>query len=185
MRGQDTLPINAEKLASSISARKVKKSWVALETGVTTRTLRRWIDGTVKWIRVDNLNALAKCLNVTRDDLIHKDHDLALGTKSDQRLAAKAILDDDLATALFSTGKFDLLEKLLRSVLSSDLDVKLRAQLYIKLVETHLQQNRFDAAQSVADTAIDLAKQSHCLETLAAVDSLRMRLSSIHSEAII
>ena len=168
------VPINPHALKKIIRMQGVKQEWLAMQVGVTTRTLRRWLSGNTLWLRLDNFEALIEALGTESRDTILVSDKLPLGTKKDQLSSANSLKDIDVTSLFYGNFRFDLAEKIIRASAHPDLDKKAQSKLLLDLAEACLRQGKVEQARNYGNQALDLCDSPQTRSTII------IRLSSIH-----
>ncbi len=87
------------ELKKVINEKQLKLYWIANQIKVDKRTVSRWVNGKVKWIRYDNLESLSQLLECSPDRLIVEN-------------STKFVGEIDIRKAAAANEKFNLLEEL-------------------------------------------------------------------------
>ena len=176
-RKPHTIPLNSLYLKDYISKHQIKRDWLACIIGVTSRSLRRWLNGEVKFIKEGHFNSLVDVIGQEhREALILQDR-FPLGTGVDQAQAANHLsqMPMDHFAPLQS---FSMMESLLKATMRPDLSDPMLSELYSRLSMACLRQQKFTDAKRYALNAIHLCKNQsnhpdqhlHAQTRLAAVE---------------
>lgn len=140
---------------------ELKQWWLAEEIGVDRKTVGRWLTGQTKKIRKDNLERLAKILDCIEEDLILKDEASQFASAQEQKAAAKLIEQENLLEILTPTGKWPLLEGLIKASMEPNLPVSLLGQLYNFLCIAAWRQSHLEKSESYLEKAMKIAKATN------------------------
>jgi tetratricopeptide (TPR) repeat protein len=141
---------------------ELKQWWLAEEIGVDRKTVGRWLTGQTKRIRKDNLKKLSEILDCVEKDLILRDEASQFASVNEQKAAAKLIEQENLMEILTPSGKWPLLEGLIKASLEPNLPLSLLGQLYNFLCVAAWRQSDLDRADSYLKKAQEiLAKTNH------------------------
>ena len=141
---------------------ELKQWWLAEEIGVDRKTIGRWLTGQTKRIRKDNLKKLSEILECVEDDLILKDEASQFASINEQKAAAKLIEQENLLEILTPTGKWPLLEGLIKASMEPHLPLSLLGQLYNFLCIAAWRQSDLEKAEAYLVKAKEMAsKTSH------------------------
>lgn len=161
---------------------ELKQWWLAEEVGVDRKTVGRWLTGQTKRIRKDNLTKLAKILDCIEDDLILKDEASRFASVNEQKAAAKLIEQENLLEILTPTGKWPLLEGLIKASLEPNLPLSLLGQLYNYLCIAAWRQSNLDKAEMYLKKAIELANKTGHKSVIARAKLNEATLASFRGE---
>lgn len=151
--------LNLSYLDNRVRELGLKRWWLADQLRVDPKTVTRWFTGNVKSIKDENLVNLAKILRCNPKELTIKDSTEAFASKKDQEVAAKLIEQEDLIHVLAPSGKWPLLESLIKATLKPDLPLPLLGALYNHLAIASWRQSKFKEAEAYAHKAHDIGKQ--------------------------
>jgi len=168
MKHPDTVLIRVAALDDRIRELGLKRGWVADQIKVDRKTMTRWLTGQTKHIHRDNLERLASLLGCTPHDLTQDENRLgAFATSVDQGIAARLIEQENLLEILAPTGKWPLLEELVKAAMQPDLPLALLGQLYNYLAIAAWRQSKLDQADEYTRQAISLGEQTGHKATIA------------------
>lgn len=139
---------------------ELKQWWLAEEIGVDRKTVGRWLTGQTKRIRKDNLTKLAEILECIEEDLVLKDEASQFASSNEQKAAAKLIEQENLLEILTPTGKWPLLEGLIKASMEPNLPFSLLGQLYNFLCIAAWRQSNLDKAELYLKKAIEIANKT-------------------------
>ncbi len=142
-----------------IDEQELKLYWIADQIQVDKKTVSRWVNGKVKWIRTDNLASLSKLLECSTDRLL-ADSSVELVTDFDSSKAAAAIEKFNLLEELTPSGNYSLAECLLKVSLKNDLPLATLGDLYNQLCISCWQQEKFQEASLYASRVLELGEMS-------------------------
>lgn len=140
---------------------ELKQWWLAEEIGVDRKTIGRWLTGQTKRIRKDNLSKLAEILECIEEDLVLKDEASQFASSSEQKAAAKLIEQENLLEILTPTGKWPLLEGLIKASMEPNLPLSLLGQLYNFLCIAAWRQSNLDKAEMYLNKALEIANKTN------------------------
>ncbi|WP_324961940.1 helix-turn-helix transcriptional regulator [Oligoflexus sp.] len=158
--GQSIIKIDTEFLGQEIKKQGIKLWWLAEQIHVDRKTVSRWVNGKVKWMREENLLATAGILQCEPNRLRAEANTLLYATEYEQTNAAKLVHTEKLLAALTPSGKFDLAEQLIKSLLKPHLPLHLLGSLYLELATCCWQQNKLNKAERYAQHALDISVQA-------------------------
>jgi len=167
MNHPDTVLLNVAALNDRIRELGLKRSWIADQIRIDRKTMTRWLTGQTKRIHVDNLNRLATLLDCEPRELVQSETGEVFATAADQSLAARLIAQENLLEILTPTGKWPLLEGLIKAAMKPDLPLALLGQLYNCLAIAAWRQSKLDPAEEYTRRALSLGQQSGHKATIA------------------
>lgn len=136
----------------------LKRQAISRRIGVHRNTVRRWLNGEIKWVYIGNLIELAKVLNCQLDDLILNNEAELLASRLEQKEAAHIVLQEDLPSILKTEDKYQLLEAILKMALQPNLDQKTLCQFLIHLADTALMLGKIQESQGYLEKARNLVQ---------------------------
>lgn len=146
---------------------ELKQWWLAEAIGVDRKTIGRWLTGQTKKIQKENLIKLAEILECLEDDLILADETSLFASSEEQKAAAKLIDQENLLEILTPSGKWPLLEGLIKASLEPNLPISLLGQLYNFLCIAAWRQSHLDRAESYLKKALEIASKSNHKSVMA------------------
>lgn len=159
------LTINPSAIDDLLKRQNLKQWWVAEQLGIDRKTLTRWLTGQTKQVQATSLTKLASLLGVGIDQLHAGDsaiYGTIYATTEQQKAAALLIEQESLVEALTPSGKWPLLEGLLKANLVPGLPKTLLAQLYNYLCIAAWRQSNLSASEAYLVTAFNLLEgQTH------------------------
>lgn len=161
MNKKNTIAINVHFINNRIKELGLKRSWLAVKIGVSKKTISRWTTGKVKRIAYYNAHALARCLNTSVEELSNKSDIYVLGTQLDKELAANKIISEDLLLLLSPSGKWDLLESIIKSSISPNLSKEKIGRLYNWLSITKWRKKSYKEARAFAREALKIGNETN------------------------
>lgn len=144
---QDFSQINIAALDTRIRECQLKRWWIAEQIGVDRKTITRWLTGQTRRIHADNLDRLASLLECLPEELVLESHVEGSASHQDQALAAKLIEQENLLEILTPSGKWPLLEELIKVAMQPDLPKPLLGQLYNYLSIAAWRKSELDKAE--------------------------------------
>lgn len=160
----NTALLNVAFTDARITELGLLRQTVAEQIGVNRNTVRRWLNGQVKWVHMTNLRLLAKVLRCEPEDLILKSDDEVFTTRQEQKEAASLIQNSELVPTLTSSGDFRLLESLLKACLQPNLDPKVLGRLYTQISYSLMNQRKMDESREYAYKAQKIAVETGSAE---------------------
>lgn len=158
MKREDTLPLNAQRLAARVEELGLKQWWLAEQLGVDRKTVGRWLSGKVRRIARDNLARLAAELGCSEGDLLLEDGE-ALATREERRAAAEALRERDLLQLLAPTDDWPLAESLIKATLGPHLPLRSLGQLRNLLSVACWRQGHYEEALVHAGHAREIGER--------------------------
>ena len=161
---EDKVPINIDYLKERIASLNIKKSALALAIGVDRHTLRRWLNGSIRTIRRDNLKLLAKELQCSVEMLMADSYANEGLTSQGLRDASSLMAKGNLLRLLESTNDWTLLETLNRSVINANTPPAEACRLLNDIAIACWRQNKLEEAERSARLAISLSRENKVLD---------------------
>jgi tetratricopeptide (TPR) repeat protein len=161
------LTLNSIYLKNRIAELGIKQWWLAEQVGVDRKTVIRWIQGKVKSIQTDNVEALAKILNCDVAELTLSNEADQLASIEDQKSAAQLLASSSLIEKLGPIGEWDVIESLLKATIVPNLPTNILGELYNQLTVASWRQSKIDQADIYNKKAEDLARRSKDKSVLA------------------
>jgi tetratricopeptide (TPR) repeat protein len=155
-----TFLINGAFLEDRIARLGLKHWWVAEQSGVDERTLRRWIHGQVKRAQQENLRALARCLGCPEGELVVQREEDYFATAREQVRAAELIEEQDLIRTLAPSGNWSMFEGIVKAVMSPRVPLPTLARLYNLLSVSTRSRNDPEAALKYGRRALEIAERA-------------------------
>lgn len=152
-------PLNTESLARRLVEKGLNRSDLARRIGVNRNTIRRWLNGNVRYALMKNLAGVAQVMDCSITDLIEKDELLSYKNPSDQLIGARRVDESYLEDVLMEAGELELLDEIVRAVIHPDLPGDLLGRLYTILAGVALQRDDMDAARDYALRGLELARK--------------------------
>jgi len=156
---KDIVKIDSYAFVNEISKQGLKIWWLAEQLGLDRKTVSRWVNGKVKWIRRENLLAAATILGCAPETLMVQSEVILFASREDQLNAAHSIYSENLLSTLAGSGKLELAELLIRSLLRPDLPVLTLANLYLELANCCWQQGKFSETANYALRVLEIGEQ--------------------------
>ncbi len=180
MRKNDTLRLNTHALRERVEMLELKQWWLARETGVSTRTVNRWLTGEVKRIAIYNAEKLAEQLDCEVEEITVQDETEIYATRREQHAAAKLLQERDLLAILSPSDNWELAESLIRATMEPNLPLAQLGQLYNLLSIAAWRQGDYDQGLAHAQQALELGERTEetgivykAKSNIATIDSLR------------
>ncbi|MDP3614968.1 MAG: helix-turn-helix transcriptional regulator, partial [Rubrivivax sp.] len=151
--------LNATALRQRLAQLGLRQWWLAEQLGVDRRTVLRWVNGQVRQVQPAQLQALARVLNCTADDLLLHDSPAPLATADDQRAAGTALAASTVLDRLGPVGEWDVLEHLLRAAAVPDLPPQVLGRLQHQLCVACWRQDKLNQAQGHNNSALAIARR--------------------------
>lgn len=167
MNNEDKVLLNLVYLDNRIRELELKQWWLADQVGVDRKTVGRWLTGQTKRIRKDNLSKLAKILNCSKENLILEDEASQYSSPMEQKIAAKLIEQENLLEILTPTGKWPLLEGLIKASIEPNLPLSLLGQLYNFLCTSAWRQSDLEKAEMYLNKAMEIATKTQHKSVIA------------------
>lgn len=159
---RSTAMIDTHNLRRIIDEQGLKLWWIAEQIKVDRKTLSRWLNGKIKWIKGENLEALANILSVDVDAITLISETDRKASEPEFRRAAELIHSQNLKAMLRNSYNWELLEYLVKASLSTDLPLHLLGSLYLDLAEACFFQNKIkESAEYVKKTQIIAKELKH------------------------
>lgn len=166
MHPEATLLLNLSAAENRVRELALKRWWVADQMGVDRKTVGRWLNGRVKRIRRANLERLAEVLECSAEELTLSSEAEAIASVADQERAAQLIEQENLLEVLSPSGRWPLLESLIKATLRPSLPLPLLGKLYNLLAIACWRQSRIDDAETYAEKAMQMAVRTGNLNVL-------------------
>lgn len=156
------------------------KQWVvARQSGVARRTIIRWISGEVSRITFENLQKLAKVVNLSPAELSSEIQlDLA-PTAEEQEKAASLILSARTGEMFLRSESYEEFEHLLNATRHPGMTMDQLANIYLHMIVAAAKQYEFTRALEYAHQCIACAKR--CQNSIIEFKA-RTNIAIIHSE---
>jgi transcriptional regulator with XRE-family HTH domain len=171
--------LNGKRLRERILELGLKQWVVARQSGVARRTVIRWINGEVSRITYENLQNLAKVVNLSPAELSSEIQlDLA-PTAEEQEKAASMILSAQTGNMFLHSESYEAFEHLLNATRHPGMTMQQLASIYIHMMVAAAKQYEFTRAEEYAHQCIACAErcENRDLEFVA-----RTNLAMLHSE---
>jgi|GEM_PF-6625019 len=152
--------IDPNAFENEIKKQGLKIWWLAEQLKVDRKTVSRWLSGKVKWVREENLIAAAVILCCSPETLMARSEITLFATREDHTSAAHSIYSEKLLSVLTPSGKFELAEIVIKSLLSPDLPLITLANLYIELANCCWKQNKLSEAENYALCVLEISERA-------------------------
>ena len=162
MHPEATVLFNLSIAENRVRELALKRWWVAEQMGVDRKTVGRWLNGRVKRIRRSNLERMAEVLECSPEELTISSE--AIASVADQERAAQLIEEENLLEVLSPSGRWPLLESLIKATLRPSLPLPLLGKLYNLLAIACWRQSRIDDAETYAEKAMEMAVRTGNLQ---------------------
>lgn len=159
--------LNSTFLKNRVVELGLKQWWLAEQVGVDRKTVIRWLQGQVKSIQADNLEALCRVLNCQLADLILENAADQLASVADQKHAAQLLVQSSLIEKLGPIGEWNVIESLLKATIVPGLPLNVLGDLYNQLTVASWRQSKIDQAELFNQKALEIAIQSQDRTVLA------------------
>ena len=171
--------LNHNRLRERIMELGLKQWAVARQTGVARRTVIRWLSGEVSRITVDNLQNLARVVNLSPGELSTElPMDRAASSEEQQR-AARTMLSHDTGELFLRSQSYQAYESMLNALRHPGLSMDQLADIYLHMMAAAAMQHEFARAREHGHQCIACAErcQNRQIEFTA-----RINLAVISSE---
>jgi tetratricopeptide (TPR) repeat protein len=152
--------LNCIFLKNRIVELGIKQWWLAEQVGVDRKTVIRWLQGKVKSVQAENVEALSKILDCQIADLTLTNQAEQLATIEDQKNAANLIVSSSLIEKLGPIGEWNVIEGLLKATIVPSLPANILGELYNQLTVASWRQSKVDQADIYNRKAEELALRS-------------------------
>ena len=122
-------PVDIVYLGSRMVEKGYNRSTLARKIGVNRNTIRRWLNGEVRYALMKNILRMSEVLECTIGDLVHREAFTTFADASAKYQAARKIDEGNLESVLTLTGEFAFLEEIVRAVLTPELPGDLMGRL--------------------------------------------------------
>jgi tetratricopeptide (TPR) repeat protein len=180
--------LNHEKLKILIEQQGLKLYWIADQLNVSRFTVMRWTQGTVRKIKNEHLEKLAKVLGCSSGDLVLEDPLFTTSLAERKYRSIVEIIEKDLAGILIRAGNANLYEVIIKSLEIGTLPLRYQFQLYFSLSSALYNQPKYKEALIFAEKSLEVATRTKNPENLMKASGLIVVSYSalgMHSEAII
>ena len=160
-------PLNAVYLKNRMTELGLKQWWLAEQVNVDKKTVMRWLQGSVKTIKEDNLVALKIILECQENDLILKDEADHVASIDDQKNAAKLLMASSIVDKLGPIGEWNVIEALLKATLIEHLPLHILGEMYANLTVTLWRQSKMKEAHLFNQKTLEIAHKLNDQELLA------------------
>ncbi len=154
-----TAIIDAHSLRKKIQEQNLKLWWLAEQVKVDRKTISRWVNGRIKWVKYENLESLAEILGVPIEEITLRSEADQKATATDFRKAAELIHSQDLKSMVRNSYNWQLLEYIVKTSLSNDLPLDLLGSLYLDLAEACFFQNKISLSGEYVEKSLAIAEQ--------------------------
>ncbi|SMF00906.1 helix-turn-helix domain-containing protein [Pseudobacteriovorax antillogorgiicola] len=154
-----TAIIDPEAVKARIAELDLKKWWIAEQIRVDRKTVSRWLNGQVKWVKVENLEALAEILELDVNDISLKSEANLKASAADYKKAAELISSKDMKSMVRSTYNWQLLEYVIKTSMTEELPQDLIGALYLDLAQAFFFQNKIKESAEYVDKCLNIARQ--------------------------
>lgn len=151
--------LNIHFIKNKIVEESIKQWWLAEQVGVDAKTLRRWLQGKIKGVRIENAKSLASVLECQLADITLTDDTQLYATEEDQKNAASLLASSSLIEKLGPIGEWDVIESLIKSTVVPNLPKFVLGELYSDLSIASWRQSKIDQAHVYAMKANEIAKE--------------------------
>ncbi len=155
-----TVSIDAAKIVAKIEEQQLKRWWIAQQMGVDARTLRRWLNGQVKKMHLDNLTHLAEVLRCSKDELVVKSTADVFTNHNQLNVTADIIDNEGLVYDIFAEGKWGLIENILKAIIHFNMPRNGLAKIYINLSLLSWVQYNLEDSEAYAIKALDIGNKT-------------------------
>jgi tetratricopeptide (TPR) repeat protein len=160
-------PLNAVYLKNRMTELGLKQWWLAEQVGVDKKTVMRWLQGSVKTIKEDNLAALKIILECQEDHLVLKDEADHIASVDDQKNAAKLLMASSIVDKLGPIGEWNVIEALLKATIIEHLPLHILGEMYANLTVSLWRQSKMKEAQVFNQKTLEIAHKLNDQELLA------------------
>jgi len=157
---EDTVIVNAEFLDQRIRELDLKIWWIAEQIGIDRGTISRWINGKIRWARLQNIKALAAILECPMEALMVSSETEQPSTKEDLKTAARLIKQKHLKELIQPSGNWQVFESLLKTTLQPNLPANLLGYLYNELTVAAWRQLHIPRAKKYLERAVEISQKN-------------------------
>lgn len=108
------------------------------------KTVIRWLQGQVKSVQSENIEALCRVLACAISDLCLENAADQLASVDDQKQAAQLLAQSSLIEKLGPIGEWDVIESLLKAIIVPGLPLNVLGDLYNQLTVASWRQSKID-----------------------------------------
>ncbi len=159
--------LNSIYLKNRVVELGLKQWWLAEQVGVDRKTVIRWLQGQVKSVQAENIEALCRILNCSISDLCLENAADQLASIDDQKQAAQFLAQSSLIEKLGPIGEWDVIESLLKAIIVPGLPLNVLGGLYNQLTIASWRQSKIDQADLYNQKALDIASKCNDRTVLA------------------
>jgi len=159
--------LNSSYLKNRVVELGLKQWWLAEQVGVDRKTVIRWIQGQVKSVQAENIEALCRILNCKISDLCLENAADQLASVDDQKQAAQLLAQSSLIEKLGPIGEWDVIESLLKAIIVPGLPLNVLGDLYNQLTVASWRQSKIGQADLYNQKALDIASKCNDRTVLA------------------
>lgn len=159
--------LNSIYLKNRVIELGLKQWWLAEQVGVDRKTVIRWLQGQVKSVQSENIEALCRVLNCKISELCLENAADQLASVEDQKLAAQLLAQSSLIEKLGPIGEWNVIESLLKATIVPGLPLNVLGDLYNQLTVASWRQSKIDQADLYNQKALDIALKSQYRKILA------------------
>lgn len=171
--------LNNRRLRDRVSELGLKQWVLARQAGVTRRTVIRWISGEVSRITTDNLQNLARAVDLSPGELSSELSMEQSASASEQQQAADALLSHDTGEMFLRSQNYQAYERMLSAVRHPNMSMEQLASVYLHMAASAAMQHEFARAREHSHQCIACAERCQNREVEF---SARVNLAVIHSE---
>ena len=161
-----TQELNAQSLRNRIDLLKLKREYIALEIGVDRNTLRRWLNGSIRRVKTENVRSLAKILKCDESTLVVEEPFEKARRQLEIENPATLPLDKIYQT-FANDGQYELLESLLLQLSQLNLPPEVLGQLYNLTSFASIKQSKPQRARDLANLAIEAGHKAGDIECIS------------------
>mgnify|MGYP003394845959 CR=1 FL=1 len=125
----------------------LKQWWLAEQVGVDRKTVMRWLQGQVKSVQSENIEALCRVLSCNTSDLCLENAADQLASIDDQKQAAQLLAQSSLIEKLGPIGEWNVIESLLKATIVPGLPINTLGDLYNQLTIASWRQSKTSTLQ--------------------------------------
>jgi tetratricopeptide (TPR) repeat protein len=159
--------LNSIFLKNRVIELGLKQWWLAEQVGVDRKTVIRWLQGQVKSVQSENIEALCRVLNCKTSDLCLENAADQLASIDDQKQAAQLLAQSSLIEKLGPIGEWNVIESLLKATIVPGLPLNVLGDLYNQLTVASWRQSKIDQADLYNRKALDIALKTQDRTILA------------------
>lgn len=148
--GMNTYKIDKEKLIRKINEAGLKQSYIATRLRVSEKTISRWVTGKVLFIKYHNLKALSQLFDCKDEELLVPKQDRLVDY----------LLEGELLDKLSPYGDYQMVEKIFSTILSDDMDLQTKAEVYLVLANTSWRRKEYEEGLRYANLVFDIAEST-------------------------